>query len=543
MRTVRHALVALAACVVSGAPGQSLTGLATIRPAHLSTDRAVQDATRFDVLIRGGILIDGTGAPSRTADVAIRGDRVVAVGDLASASAAREIDAAGLHVVPGFIDTHSHATWGLVVDDLRTAHALLAQGITTVLANPDGGGPADLASQRATLMSPGIGVNVAQFVPHGGVRREVLGMQAREATPEELDRMRALVRTGMEEGAFGLSSGLFYSPGAYAPTGEVIELARVAGEYGGAYQSHIRDESDYGIGVVAAVDEVIEIAAGAGIPGVVTHIKALGPRVWGTSEEIVRRIEAARARGVEIYADQYPYEASGTSVVGALVPRWALAGGDDSFAARLDDPEDRARLEADMWENLDRRGGPDRLVFQGGEHGGKTLEEVARERGDDPIRTALGLLVDGSDTGLTSFNMYDEDIERFMRQPWMMTSSDGILGRLGEGNPHPRDFGSFSRKIRKYVIEEGVVSLEQAIHSMTGLPAGVYGLPGRGVLSEGAYADVIVLDLEEFRDVATYDDPHHFSEGVEFATVNGTLAIDGGRFTDALAGEVLRKGR
>ena len=530
-RTIRHR---------HGAARVAL-GLLGALTVAVSAPRA--EAQQYDVLIRGGTLIDGTGAPARRADVAVRGDRIVAVGDLSSSTADRVVEAAGLHVAPGFIDTHSHAMRGLLRDELRTAHALLAQGITTIVANPDGGGPSDLATQRSRLLEPGIGVNVAQLVPHGAVRRAVLGMQAREATPEELDRMRGLVRQGMEEGAFGLSSGLYYSPGSYAPTGEVVALARVTADFGGVYQSHIRDESDYTIGVVAAVDEVIEIAREAGVTGVVTHIKALGPRVWGSSREIVDHIEAARAEGVPVYADQYPYEASGTGIVGALVPRWALAGGDESFAARLADRDERARLVADMWENLDRRGGPDRLVFQGGEYGGMSLDAVARRRGTDPIETAIDILEEGRPRGLTSFNMVDEDIHRFMRQPWMMTSSDGILNALDDGHPHPRDFGSFPRKIRKYVIEDGVVDLETAIRSMTGLPAEVFGFEGRGVIAEAAFADIVVFDLEETRDVATYDDPNHLSEGIRFALVNGVFAVDGGEFTDALAGEVLRKNR
>ncbi len=502
----------------------------------------------YDVLIRGGTVVDGSGRPGRRADVAIRGDRIAAIGDMGSASARRVIDASGLHVVPGFIDTHSHAVPSLLRGELRAAHALLAQGITTIFANPDGGGPVDLGEQRRQLETPGIGVNVAAFVPHGSVRRAVLGMQAREATPEELDRMRALVRASMNEGAFGFSSGLYYSPGAYAPTGEVIELAKIAAEFGGVYQSHIRDESDYTIGLVDAVDEVIEIARGAGIPGVITHIKALGPRVWGASEEVVRIIEAARAEGLEIYADQYPYEASSTSIVGALVPRWALAGGDEAFAARLADPEDRGRLVAEMWENFDRRGGAERLLLQDGRHKGMTLAEVASERGLDAVETALALLDESRETGrggtgLTSFNMRDEDIHRFMSQPWTMTASDGSLWVPGEGQPHPRGFGSFPRRIRKYVVEDGVGTLEEAIHAMSGLPARVYGVDGRGVLAAGAYADVIVFDLKRFRDLATYDDPHRFAEGVEYALVNGAFAIDEQRFTDALAGKALRKAR
>ncbi len=502
----------------------------------------------YDLLIRGGTLVDGTAAAARQTDVGIRGERIAAVGDLGSASAGRVIDGAGLHVVPGFIDTHSHAMPSLLRDELRTAKALLAQGITTIFANPDGGGAIDLASQRRQIETPGVGVNVAAFIGHGSVRREVLGMQAREATPEELDRMRTLVRAAMTEGAFGLSSGLYYAPGSYAPTGEVSDLARVTGEFGGVYQSHIRDESDYNIGLVGAVDEVIEIARAAGITGVVTHIKALGPRVWGSSEEIVRHIEAARAEGLEIYADQYPYEASGTGIVGALVPRWAQAGGNDALAARMEDPEERARLVADMWENYDRRGGPERLVLQGGQYKGQSLAEVAAIRGTDAVETALALLVEsrqagGSGTGLTSFNMREEDIHRFMSQPWTMTSSDGSLWVPGEGQPHPRGFGSFPRRIRKYVVEDGVGTLEQAVHAMSGLPARVYGVDGRGVIEVGAHADIVLFDLKRFRDLATYDDPHGFAEGVEYAIVNGTLAIDRGAFTEALAGKALRKGR
>ncbi len=370
-------------------------------------------------------------------------------------------------------------------------------------------------------------------------------MQAREATPDELERMKELVADGMAQGAVGLSSGLYYAPGSYAPTGEVIELARVAAEHGGAYQSHIRDESDYTVGLVEAVEEVIAVAREAGMPGVVTHIKALGPRVWGLSNEIVARIERARADGVEVYADQYPYEASGTSIVGALVPRWALAGGPEATRARLEDPAERARLVTDIWENLDRRGGADRLVLQGGgpDLKGKSLQRVADERGIDPVEAAIQLWAEERDGGLTSFNMDEDDIRTFMRQPWTMTSSDGILRALGDGQPHPRDFGAFPRKIRKYVLEEGVLSLEAAIHGMTGLPARVYRLADRGVIRPGAYADLLVFDPVRLRDRANYDDPHHLSEGVDYALVNGRLAIDGGEFADALAGRVLRRGQ
>ena len=497
----------------------------------------------YDLIIRGGIVVDGTGSPPQPSALGIRKDRVAAVGDLSGASANRVLNVQNLHIAPGFIDTHSHATPGLLRNELRTAHALLAQGITTIFANPDGGGPVNLATQRDQLENPGIGVNVAPFIPHGSVRRAVLGMQAREATPEELERMRGLVRAGMSEGAFGLSSGLYYAPGSYAPIGEVVELAKVVGEFGGSYQSHIRDESDYSIGVVAAVDEVIQIARAAGIPGVVTHIKALGPRVWGDSEVIVDRISAARNEGVAVYADQYPYEASGTGIVGALIPRWALAGGDEAFEARLQNPRERAQLVEDIWENFDRRGGAERLVLQGGEYQGKSLAEVAATRGTDAVEASLQLLKEGGPTSLVSFNMDDADIQRFMIQPWMMTSSDGGLWVQGEGQPHPRGFGAFARRIGKFLIEDSIGTLEGTIRSMSGLPADVYEVDGRGTIEEGAYADIVVFDLKRFRDLATYDDPHKFSEGIEYALVNGSLAIDEGEFTDILAGTVLKKAR
>ena len=532
-RHARPASVGLAVAVL-------LAGSAwTARPAV---------AQSYDVIIRDGTLVDGSGGPARAGDVALDGDRIAAIGDLGAATADRLIDATGRHVLPGFIDTHSHAMPALLRDELRTARPLLAQGITTIFANPDGGGAVDLAEQRARIRDPGVGVNVGQLVGHGSVRRAVLGMHAREATTEELDRMRVLVHAAMDGGAFGLSSGLYYSPGSYAPTGEVVELAKVAAEFGGVYQSHIRDESDYSIGLLGAVEEVIEISRGSGITGVVTHIKALGPRVWGQSADVVRLIEAARAEGLEVYADQYPYDASGTSIIGALVPRWALAGEAGTLYERMADPDERARLVAAMWENLDRRGGADRLMLQGGPHGGRTLADVAETRGIDAIETALALLEEargggGGGTGLTSFNMDDGDIERFMTQPWMMTSSDGGLWVPGEGHPHPRGFGAFPRRIRKYVLEEGVTTLEQAVHAMTGLPARLYGVEDRGLLAPGAVADILIVDLDRLRDTATYEDPHGLAEGVEYSFVNGTLAIDGGRFTDVLAGEALVKAR
>jgi N-acyl-D-amino-acid deacylase len=501
-------------------------------------------AQQYDLLIKNGRLLDGTGTPWYYADVAITGDRIVAVGRLSDASARRVIDATGLYVAPGFIDVHTHAGDGLVEEALSGARPLLAQGITTVVINPDGGGPVDLVEQRADLLQFGLGVSAAQLIGHGSVRRAVLGMQDRAPTPAELERMKALVRAGMEAGAFGLSSGPYYAPGSYSTTEELVALAKVAAEFDGVYTSHVRDEADYTVGVVAAVDEVITVAREARLPSVVTHIKVLGPRVWGYSMAIVQRIQRARDQGLEVFADQYPYLASGTSLTGALVPRWAQVGGRDSLLHRIDTPSERARLRTDMLENFERRGGADKLQFR--THAadrsieGRTLQAVADERGMEPVDVALALLKAGG-AGVVSFNMNQEDVDLFMRQPWTMTSSDGGIVPMGEGVPHPRYYGSFPRKIRQYVIERGVIDLGAAIHSMTGMSAAVFRLPDRGQIRAGTVADVVVFDLETLTDKATFSDPHQLCEGMVFVLVNGRLAIDRGAFTGEKAGRVLAR--
>ncbi len=503
------------------------------------------ESPEFDVILRGGTVLDGGMTPGIVTDVALAGDRVAAVGDLSGASAREVLDVTGLHVAPGFVDAHSHAGSGLDTEGRSHAEPLVAQGITTVVVNPDGGGPTDLAEQRALLLEHGLGVNVAQLVPHGSVRGAVLGMEDRLPETDELERMKALVRAGMEEGAFGMSSGPFYAPGSYSKTDELVALAEVAAEYGGVYTSHIRDESDYTIGLVAAVEEVITVARSAGLAGVVTHIKALGPPVWGKSTEVIAAMEAARAEGVEVYADQYPYEASSTGLSAALLPRWAQAGGSDSLLARLGDPGTRARIREEMEANLARRGGADRLQFRRFRPDpsieGRTLEGVANALSLHPLDAALELIGEGG-ASVVSFNMHEDDITAFMIQPWTMTASDGALLEWQVGVPHPRAYGTFPRKLRKYVLGDGTVSLEAAVRSMTSLPAEVFGFEERGSLREGAVADIVVFDLDGVRDLATYTDPHQLSQGMVHVFVNGTAAIRDGAFTGERAGRVLRHG-
>jgi N-acyl-D-aspartate/D-glutamate deacylase len=348
----------------------------------------------------------------------------------------------------------------------------------------------------------------------------------------------------MEAGAFGLSSGPYYAPGSYSTTEELVELSKVAAGFGGAYASHIRDEGDYSVGVVAAVDEVIQVAREAQMPGIVTHIKALGPRVWGFSGALVQRIERAREQGIEVYADQYPYEASGSGITGALVPRWALVGGDSELVRRIDTPAERERLRTDMLENLDRRGGADRLQFRRHEADpsieGKTLQQVADDRGVHPVDLAMDLLKVGG-ASFVSFNMHPEDVKTLMRQPWTITASDGDLVPMGEGVPHPRGYGTFPRKLHKYVVEEGVVHLATAIRSMTHLPAVALRMSDRGLVREGTVADLVVFDLTRVRDLATYQEPHQLAEGMVHVIVNGNLAMENGRYAKQRHGRVLSR--
>jgi len=500
----------------------------------------------YDVIIRNGMVFDGSGNPWFLADVAFRDGKIAAIGPLQGANAATEIDAKGLFVAPGFIDTHTHAGGGLATAELSHGRPLLAQGQTMILANPDGRSPLDLATQREALLKDGLGVNVGQMVGHGSLRQAVIGMEDRLATDEDLEEMKSLLRAGMEEGAWGFSAGPFYTPGSYSDTREHVELAKVAAEFDVPYQSHIRDEADYTVGVIAAVEEVITVAREAGIPGVMTHAKVLGPNVWGFSQAIVHRIERAREAGVEIYADQYPWRASATGLSAALLPRWSQVGGSDSLRARLNDPPTLARIREEMVENLARRGGAERIQFrrfvQDPSIEGRLLSEVAEERGMDPLDLSIELFRVGS-PGIVSFNMHEKDIETFMAQPWTMTSSDGDLVTWMEGVPHPRSYGSFPRKIREYVLERGVIDLAFAIRSMTSLPAQVYRIPDRGLLREGMAADVVVFDLETTREKGTFTEPHQLAEGMVHVFVNGEAAIRDREFTGVLAGKVLRKGR
>ena len=491
-------------------------------------------AQDLDLIIRGGSLMDGSGSPATKADIGIQGDHIVFVGSSAGRKAKRLIDATGLVVTPGFIDPHTHTASDLSDPKRSRNDAYLMQGVTTVATGNDGDSPTAIGATLAKWGQQGIGTNAALFIGQGTVRREVMGMSDAKPTAEQLDRMKALVDAAMKEGAIGMSTGLYYAPGSFSSTEEVIELARIAAQHGGIYDTHMRDESSYSIGLLGSVRETIRIGEEAHLPVMISHIKALGADVWGQSKDVIALIDEARKAGVNVTASQYPYTASGTSVTAALVPRWAEADG--ALLKNLDDHSSvRPRLVNEMNQNLTRRGGPDSLLMTASPDQkvvGKTLAAIAKERNEAPVDAAIEIIKAGG-ADVASFNMKESDIEAFMRQSWVMTCSDGSEG-------HPRKYGTFPRKLRLYVYEKQIIPLEFAIRSSTSLPAETLGLKGRGLLKPGYFADVLVFDPKTINEGATYQQPTVLATGVRYLTVNGRLAIDSGALMPVLAGKALK---
>lgn len=502
-----------------------------------------QGTDSVDILVRGGTVYDGSLTPGRVADVGVRDDRVVFVGDAAQArlSARRTIDATGLIVAPGFIDPHNHALANLPLanDEARRNVPALMQGITTMTIGPDGRGSFEVARVMAESERLGIGTNVFTLVGFGTVRAAVLGPSSAPATPEQIDSMRKLIDKGMREGAYGVGSGLFYAPQSYANTGEVIAVVSAAKPYGGVYDTHQRDESSYSIGLMNSVREAIRIGRESGLTTNIGHVKALGVDVWGFADSVLRLMREARAQGHMVVADQYPWSASGTGLSAALLPRWAQAGGGDSLRVRIADAATRERILVEMRDNLRRRGGDSTLLLINGNAAarpwiGKTLKQVAAEKSKPAVEAALEMIRDGLDMGVASFNMTEADIETFMKDPFVMTSSDGSGG-------HPRLFGTYPRKIRRYVLDKPVITMERMIQSSSQQVAEVYGIRERGSIQPGFFADVIVFDPATIREQATYEEPTRLSVGMRWVLVNGRMAVDDGRPTNVMAGRGLRK--
>jgi len=501
----------------------------------------------YDVLITGGTVIDGTGAPGFRADVAIAGDRIARVSrtPLSRERARRVIDATDRVVAPGFIDLHAHLD---PLPQMPDAESAVRQGVTTAVGGPDGGSPWPLGEYLAARERQRLGINIAFLVGHNTIRRSVMGMAKRDPTPAELERLREMVARGMGDGAWGLSTGLKYLPGAWSKTDEVIALARVASDSGGIYTSHLREE---GLGLIESVAEAIEIGRRARIPVVLTHHKAVGTPMWGKSTVTLAMVDSARRAGVDVMIDQYPYTATHTGIA-VLIPEWAFDGGDTAFRRRTREPALRDSIEKGIVFNImNDRGGGDlrRIQFSRvswrPELEGKTLHDWAVSRGlPTTPETGADLVIEAELQGGAGaiYHVLDEgDVRRIMRHPQTMIASDGRLSRPGEGHPHPRAYGTFPRVLGRYVRDEKVLTLEQAVHKMTGMPAARMGFRDRGVLRPGAYADVVVFDPARVADRATFEAPHQYPVGIEFVLLNGVLEVDSGRFIDARAGRVLRR--
>jgi dihydroorotase/N-acyl-D-amino-acid deacylase len=525
--------------------GLGLTlAMAACRPQGI----APAPGTRYDLVISGAMLIDGSGLSQRgRADVGIIGDRIAYISDtpIPADRAARVIDADGRIVAPGFIDLHAHLD---PLPQLPSAESALRQGVTTAVGGPDGGSPWPLAPYLAGREAAGVGPNVAFLVGHNTVREEVMGMADRAPTAAELARMQAMIAQAMGEGAWGISTGLKYLPGAYSKIDEVVALSRAAADSGGIYTSHLREE---GLGLIESVAEAIEIGRRARIPIVLTHHKAVGTPMWGKSVATLAMVDSARRAGVDIMMDQYPYTATHTGI-SVLIPSWAMADGDSAFSRRLKDPVLRDSIERGIVFNiLNDRGGGDLARVQFSrvrwkkDLEGKTLKDWAAERGLEPTPiNGARLVIEAELAGGANaiYHVLDEaDVKRIMAHPQTMIASDGRLSQPGDGHPHPRAYGTFPRVIGRYVRDERVLTLEQAIHKMTGMPAARLGVRDRGILRVGAFADVVVFDPATVADRATFTEPHQYPVGINYVIVNGKLAVDGGKFSDVRAGRVLRR--
>jgi N-acyl-D-amino-acid deacylase len=528
----------------------------------------------YDVVIRNGHVVDGTGSPWYAGDVAIKNGRIAALGDLAGAKARKTIDARGMVVAPGFIDMLGQSELSILVNPHLPSK--IYQGITTEVTGEGGSiaplTPAIIQADHVTyqhygitpdwrtfreyfarLRKQGMGINLASYVGATQVRRAVIGEDNRAPTPAELERMKALVREAMQDGAVGLSTSLQYAPAPYASTEELIGLASEAAKFGGTYASHIRNEGD---AIDTALDEAFRIGREAHIPVEIWHLKAAGRANWGRMPEIVARIEKARQSGIDVAADTYAYTAA-FNTFSAIIPPWAHDGGDKKLIERLKDPALRARIRKEMetpsseWNNeWQQVTGPEAFIVGAVQNPklvplqGKTIAEIAKLWNKDPIDTVFDLLVeDQAFTSVAFFIMAEPDVATALRQPWVSvcndsqgTSPDGLLGRE---HPHPRAYGAFPHVLRKYVREDKVLSLEDAIRKFSALPAQRMRLGDRGVLKIGMWADVVVFDPEQVRDLATFDKPNQLSEGMRFVLVNGVPVIEEGRTTNALPGKVL----
>ena len=501
-------------------------------------------AADYDILIRNARVIDGSGNPWFRADVGIRDGRVTAVGRLEGRSAYRDIDAAGRVVAPGFIDVHTHVEGD--VEKIPSGDNYLLDGVTTVITGNCGGSEVNLGEWFSKLDTLGLGLNVGSLIGHNSVREAVMGTANRQATPEEIEKMQGLVEQAMRDGAVGFSTGLIYIPGTYSNTAEVVALAKAAAKYGGVYASHMRDE---GSKVIQAIEEAVTVGKEAGVPVELSHFKIDNKSIWGSSTKSLALVEKFRREGVDVVVDQYPYERSSTSL-GITLPSWALADGEDAIRKRIADPEVRARIIDEMQTKLASIGQKDYSYatvagFKAdSSYDGKTIPEIAAMKGKPKtLRGEIDTILEIMDLGgaqMVYHSMGDEDVERIMRYPNTAFGSDGSIREFGVGKPHPRSYGTNARVLARYVREKNVLTLEDAIRRMTSLPARTFSLKERGLIKPGMAADLVLFDPARVEDKATFADPHQYSQGFDVVVVNGKVAVENGKVTEARGGKVVR---
>ncbi len=529
-----------------GFPNRAVLTAAIVAAGLALAQTAVAQNPPYDLVLRNARIVDGSGKPAYRGDVAVAGDAIVAVAPAVEGRAARVIDVRGQVLAPGFIDVHTHVLVRRGIFEHPTADNYVRQGVTTVIEGPDGRSPVPLAPLLKQLAALPKSLNIGAFIGQGSVRAAVVGRDNRPASPDELDKMRALVEQGMRDGAFGLSTGLMYVPGVFTSFEEIVELAKVAGRFGGHYQSHVRNE---GSRVVEAVREAVAIGERGGLPAQVTHHKAAGRANWGKSIETLRLIDEARARGVDVTMDQYPYDASGGNIQAGLFPEWTLEGGRDSLLKRLRDPVLRTQIKTEVARNIRARGAQNYLAKIVISHcqwddslGGKTLADVARSRGGDAspeggAEAALWISEQGDCEKVLRNQMSEADIERILKHPSTMIASDGEIPAAGP--THPRSYGAFVRVLGAYVRERKLLTLEEAVRKMSSFPAHRLRLRDRGSIETGLKADIVVFDPARVRDAATYDNPHRYAEGVALVIVNGQIVFEDGAMTSARPGRVL----
>lgn len=501
-------------------------------------------AQQFDLIVTGARVVDGSGDPWFYSDLGVKGDTIAALGNLSSAPASRRIDAKGLVVAPGFIDIHTHSRRGIFQNP--AAENYIRQGVTTLMEGPDGSSPLPVAPFLAKVAAAHPAPNFGTFAGQGSIREAVMGLVNRPATPEEIEKMRQITRQAMLDGGFGVTTGLFYVPGNFTPTEEVIEIEKVAGAMGGMHHSHMRDEAAH---VLDSVRETIRIGEDGHMPTQITHHKIIGKENWGKSADTLRLVEEARGRGVDVTIDQYPYTASSTGT-GSLIPQAFQEGGLKALIERLDAPEQRARIKQAVIERIkfDRGGGdPSNVVMArctwDKSLDGKNLAEITKARGREvTMENAAETLLEIQHSGgcqAVFHAISEEDLQRILKYPFTMIGSDGEIPQFGVGAPHPRSYGTFVRVLGRYVREFHTITLEDAVHKMSGLPAQRLKLYDRGLIRPGMKADLAIFDPATVADTATFEKPHQYATGVKYVVVNGKIVIDDGRLTDARPGRIL----